>query len=300
MPPPAPRTPDSRWQAARARLSAFLGGEPGSGEVEAAAPVGDGGVDTPPPPPQVPAGWRTGPPDFVGVGFQRCGTTRWYNLITAHPEVARPVAMKELHFFDRFYSGGFGDDDASAYLEYFPRPEGKQVGEWTPLYGSAPWIPPLLARAAPQARLLMIVRDPVERLVSGLALDAAVAGRRGLPLSRHAPLEAFVRGLYHHELSLLAHHFDRSRLLVLQYERCAADPEVELRRTFAFLGLREDGPITGLEAHPRRRDEKPPLDPATRAAYVEAYSEDVRELVRAFPEVDVSLWPNFAHLSGGG
>ncbi|HTY97810.1 MAG TPA: sulfotransferase, partial [Solirubrobacteraceae bacterium] len=186
------------------------------------------------------------------------------------------------------------------YLEYFPRPEGQQVGEWTPLYGSAPWIPPLLARAAPQARLLMILRDPVERLLSGLALDAAVAERRGLPLSRHAPLGAFVRGLYHHELSCLQRHFERSRLLVLQYERCAADPEGELRRTFAFLGLREDAPITGLEAHPRRRDEKPPFDPAARAAYVEAYSEDVRRLVEAFPEVDLSLWPNFAHLAGGG
>ncbi|HTY97786.1 MAG TPA: hypothetical protein VMB91_12145, partial [Solirubrobacteraceae bacterium] len=108
MTPPAPTTRDSRWRAARARLAGLLGGDAVTGEAEPAR-LGDGGVDTPPPPPQTPAGWRTGPPDFVGVGFQRCGTTRWYNLITAHPEVARPVAMKELHFFDRFYSGGFGE-----------------------------------------------------------------------------------------------------------------------------------------------------------------------------------------------
>ena len=254
----------------------------------------------PPAPPQAPPGWSTGPPDFVGVGFQRCGTTRWYNLIAAHPEVARPVAMKELHFFDRFHSGGFTEDDLAAYREYFPRPPGKKVGEWTPLYASAPWIPPLLARSAPEARLLMILRDPVERLISGLALDAAVAERRGMALSRHAPLGAFMRGLYHAELSMLTRHFDRSRLLVLQYERCAAEPETELRRTFAFLGVAEDAPISGLEAHPRRRDEKPRLDPATRAAYVEAYSGDVLRLVRDFPELDPSLWPNFAHLAGGG
>jgi hypothetical protein len=299
MPAPAPRTRASRWRSTRARLAALL--RRGDGlAVGRSGADGGGGVDLPPPPPQAPPGWRTGPPDFVGVGFQRCGTTRWYNLIAAHPEVTRPVAMKELHFFDRFHSGGFGEGDIAAYREYFPRREGQVVGEWTPLYASAPWIPPLLARAAPQARLLMIVRDPVERLISGLALDAAVAGRRGMPLSRHAPLEAFARGLYHAELSLLQRHFDRSRLLMLQYERCAAEPEAELRRTFAFLGLREDAPITGLEAHPRRRDEKPRFDPATRAAYFEAYREDVERLAEDFPELDLSLWPNFAHLAGGG
>ena len=226
-------------------------------------------MDLPPPPPQAPPGWRTGPPDFVGVGFQRCGTTRWYNLIAAHPEVARPVAMKELHFFDRFHSGGFGEEDLAAYREYFPRPEGQKVGEWTPLYASAPWIPPLLARAAPQARLLMILRDPVERLISGLALDAAVADRRGMPLSRHAPLEAFVRGLYHAELSALERHFDRSRLLVLQYERCAAEPEAELRRTFAFLGVREDA-----------ADQRPGGPPAPARRQAAARSRDAGRLCR--------------------
>jgi len=298
MSAPPPRTRASRWLSARARLAAALQGGEASAAGDAAAEA-NGGVDTPPAPPEVPPGWLTGPPDFVGVGFQRCGTTRWYNLITAHPEVARPVAMKELHFFDRFHSGDFVEGDVAAYHSYFPRPEGQVVGEWTPLYASAPWIPPLLARAAPDARLLMIVRDPVERLSSGLALDEAVAGRRGLPLSRYAPLAAFVRGLYFGELSVLQRHFERSRILVLQYERCAADPQAELRRTFAFLGLREDAPVTGLEAHPRRRDEKPQFDPGTRAAYVDAYREDVEHLAEAFPEIDLSLWPNFAHLVRG-
>ena len=97
-----------------------------------------------------------------------------------------------------------------------------------------------------------------------------------------------MRGLYHAELSQLQRHFDRSRMLVLQYERCAAEPEAELRRTFAFLGVREDAPITGLEAHPAPARREAALDPATRAAYVEAYSEDVERLAREFPELDLS------------
>jgi Sulfotransferase family len=298
---PGPRPRASRWASLRSRVLASLRSLPppdDENENGVGEPRPAGGVNVPPAPPQCPSGWRTGAPDYVGVGFQRCSTTRWYDLITSHPEVATPATIKELHFFDRFHSGGATEQELAAYHEYFPRPEGQQVGEWTPLYASGPWIPPLLAASAPQARLLVIVRDPVERLISGLALDAAVAARQGLPLSRYAPLEAFMRGLYHAQISLLLRHFDRSRLLVLQYERCVVQPAAELRRTFAFLGVREDYPVARLDAHPRRRDEKPDFDRRTRQAYIEAYSEDVARLGATFNEVDLGLWPNFGHLAG--
>jgi hypothetical protein len=262
--------------------------------------AGDGGVDQPPPVPDCPAGWRVGPPHFVGVGVQRAGTTRWFRLIAAHPEVLRPPAgTKELHYFDQFYAGGFDDRAAARYHEYFPRPvDGSSlVGEWTPMYCSAPWIPRLLAATAPETRLLVLLRDPVERYLSGLQLDREVAARRGAPLSRYAPLEAFARGLYHGQLARLLSHFERERVLVLQYERCAADPAGELERTFEFLGLKDTAFQPDLERHPRRQKQKPALDEGTRAAYVAAYEEDVGALVERFPEIDVSLWPNFKHLA---
>lgn len=257
----------------------------------------DGGIDAPPPVPECPAGWRTGPPDFVGVGVQRSGTTRWFDLIGAHPEVTLPAGAKELHYFDRFYAGSEKPGDAADYHRYFPRANGQKVGEWTPLYASAPWIPPLLAAAAPDARLLILLRDPVERYLSGLQLDRRVAERRGAPLSRYAPLEAFVRGLYHAQLVRLLRHFDRSQLLVLQYERCTREPLEQLRRTFEFLGLGDTEFEPDLDAHPRHQPEKPMLDQATRQAYVQAYSDDVMSLIGAFPEIDVELWPNFAHIA---
>jgi Sulfotransferase domain len=257
----------------------------------------DGGIDEPRPAPDCPPGWRTAPPDFVGVGVQRSGTSRWFGLISAHPEIATPNSMKELHFFDRFHSGGWDEDERAAYERYFPRPAGAKAGEWTPLYASAPWVAPLLAHAAPRARLLMLVRDPVERWRSGMQLDATVAARRGAPLSRYAPLEAFVRGLYHAQLERLLRHFERSRVLLLQYERCSAQPEVELERTYAFLGVRDTSFRPDLGAHPREQPDKPALDERARTAYVDAYSEDVLALAASFTEIDLSLWPNFAHLA---
>jgi Sulfotransferase family len=268
----------------------------GNGDIS--APRGaDGGIDQPPPAPPCPPGFTVGPPDFVGVGVQRCGTTRWCRLILAHPEVARPHAKKELHFFDRFHAGGFSEADVAAYHAYFPS-DGQKTGEWTPLYASAPWIPPLLAAAAPSTRLLVLLRDPVERYLSGLELDIQVAATRGAPLSRYAPLEAFSRGFYHAALRRLLAHFDRSQLLVLQYERCTLEPAAQLRRTYSFLGLNDLDFTPDLDDHPRHQPEKPSLDAGTRAALVDAYRDDVTALATAFGEVDLALWPNFAHLAG--
>lgn len=208
------------------------------------------------------------------------------------------MAAKELHYFDRFHSGGWEPDDIARYHEYFPRVGERRVGEWTPLYASAPWVPGLLAQAAPDARLLMLLRDPVERFLSGLQLDISVAARRGAPLSRYAPLEAFMRGHYHAQLVGLLRHFERSQILILQYERCAREPQEQLRRTFAFLGLKDVEFTPELDAHPKRQEEKPVLDRDAREAYVEAYRDEVIALAESCEEIDLALWPNFAHLSG--
>jgi hypothetical protein len=117
-------------------------------------------------------------------------------------------------------------------------------------------------------------------------------------LSRYAPLEAFARGFYHAQLQGLLRHFDRSQLLVLQYERCTLEPGEQLRRTYSFLGLRDVDFVPDLEARYRQQPEKPTLDAQARAAYVSAYSDDVLALAEEFPDLDLRLWPNFAHLGG--
>jgi Sulfotransferase domain len=229
---------------------------------------------------------------------QRGGTTRWFDLIASHPEVAQPTLAKELHYFDRFYAGEFTLADVTGYHEHFPRDGSCKVGEWTPIYMSAPWIPRLLATAAPETRLLVSVRDPVERYLSGLEHSARVAKKRGAPLSQHAPLDAFMRGFYHAQLGRLLAHFDRSQILILQYERCAREPLPELRRTFEFLGLEDIEFCPDVEARPNAsRSGKPLLDPDTLASYVRAYRDDVASLIDSFPEIDVRLWPNFAELA---
>jgi hypothetical protein len=215
----------------------------------------------------------------------------------AHPEVVAPLSTrKELHYFDRFHSRALSAADAAGYGDYFPRPDGFLTGEWSPSYLPSPWVPAMLARAAPQARLLVLLRDPVERYLSGLARHHRVAAAGGQPLDAMAPLDAFTRGLYHAQLERLFMCFPRSQALILQYERCTLQTRSELRRTYEFLGLRDTAFAPQLGDHPNRQVEKPDLDREARRALVEAYEPDVALLVRDYREVDRDLWPNFAGL----
>ncbi|HEX7443627.1 MAG TPA: sulfotransferase domain-containing protein, partial [Acidimicrobiales bacterium] len=172
----------------------------------------EAGFDFTPPP--LRPGDQAGPPDFVGIGVQKAGTTWWYELVTGHPGVWNPPGIhKERHFLDQFGSMPFAPSDVDRYRGWFPRPHGMIVGEWTPDYFSYPWAPVLLRRAASDTRLLLLLRDPVERLRSGLAH----ARRMGVRTGVDSFVDAFQRGFYHRALVGWLDQFDQTQLLVLQY-----------------------------------------------------------------------------------
>ncbi len=246
--------------------------------------------------PECPPGWRTGPPDFIGVGAQRAGTKWWYELIVDHPRVERVAAVRrELHFFERFWDGSFSAADAASYHRFFARPDGAIAGEWTPRYMLDFWTPRLLKRAAPEAKLLVLLRDPIDRYRSGLARELRLAERRGAALSPMIWSDTLSRGRYSEQLARLLRFFDRERILVLQYERCRSAPADELRRTYSFLGVEPTGHLPAeMTEQVGRALSKRELAPDLEADLVAALADDVRELAERFPEIDVGLWPSFS------
>jgi sulfotransferase family protein len=271
------------------------------GKRRTSGPQGKGGALRPPrwanvgDPPPAPAGWHTGAPDFVGVGVQRAGTKWWYELVTDHPRVERvATTKKELHFFDRFWREEFDAAEVERYHAFFPRPTGAVTGEWTPRYMHDPWIPALLRRAAPDARLLVLLRDPVERYQSGIAREQRLADKRGEPLDAAVWADAFARGLYGMQLAHVFKHFPPDQVLVLQYERCAVDPVPELRRTYAFLGLEPDHEPESLRDWVGRINPKDALPGHVRSGLAAAYAVDIGRLAELCPDLDLSLWPSLA------
>lgn len=243
-------------------------------------------------PPPAPAGWSTAPPDFVGVGVQKAGTSWWYSLIAVHPNVYRDRHLhKEVHYFDRFWRGCFEQQEAEEYTRYFPRPVGMLRGEWTPRYLSDFWVPAQLAVAAPRAKVLVMVRDPVDRYLSGVRHGLAAGVLDGPTLAS----EAVSRGYYGRQLEGLYRHIPRGQVLVLQYERCLREPLDQLRRTYEFLGLDPYVPQDLARPVNVSRGESLKLPSEMKVDLVVRYADDVALLQRLVPDLDLSLWPNFSH-----
>lgn len=242
--------------------------------------------------PPVPSGWTVAPPDFVGVGTARSGTTWWDSLIHAHPDIARAEGVpKEVHFFDRFWRGECTEADVTAYHAYFARPADALAGEWTPGYMLDAWTPPLLRRAAPDAKLLVLLRDPVERFRSGRTL---AENRLTVGASPRAAANAgFQRGIYADQLLRLWASFAREQVLVLQFERCVREPVAELRRTFAFLGLDPEpaGAIDVAAVVNESRGPKVDLSLEQRTTLVARYAPENRRVADLLgDDLDLDLW----------
>jgi hypothetical protein len=236
----------------------------------------------------------------VGVGAQRSGTTWWFDLITAHPEVSAPVE-KEWHFFNAFCTTEMTDEHLAAYRSGFQRERGQIAGEWTPRYAYDFWTPPLLRRAAPEAKLLFLMRDPLARLRSGIEHQSRLTPPRDAAQFAHIFADAAARGLYGAQLHRLLEHFPREQVLVLQYEQCVADTGAQLRRTYRYLGIDEDFRPNDLRqaSEAPRSDRLVPLPAAAHEAFLRAATADLVQLVSCAPEIDPALWPTFSGLRAG-
>ena len=230
------------------------------------------------------------------MGAQRSGTTWWFRTLLEHPGIrAARGGRKEVHFFDRFCAEEMTEADIAEYRDLFPRKPGQIAGEWTPRYMRDVWTPRLLARAAPDAKLLVLVRDPIERFRSGVIhrLTRTPEGRR-----EAIATDAVERGRYGSQLRRLLAFYDEERILVLQYERCRQDPQAEYARTLRFLGAGDYEP-EGLE-RPRgttTEGRKEELWPEFEEALRVTLEQDVQLLAELAPELDLRLWPGFSHLA---
>jgi hypothetical protein len=251
----------------------------------------------------VPAGWVTGPPDFIGVGCGKAGSSWWYDLLSRHPDVVpNRLRAKELHFLCHFDYRGPGPDDIATYRAAFARPSGRLCGEWSGNLMQHPMALTYMARAAPGAKLIALVRNPIDRSVSALNqflrhrapfMGISGAPRRVLETFSLFP-EAMLASRLARPLSELLRTYPRDQLLVLQYEACRADPEAALRRTWEFLGLRP----TAIPSAIRKKVNAQPYqiprpDPAQRAHMAAWFQDDVDAVLKMFPALDRSLWADF-------
>jgi hypothetical protein len=208
-------------------------------------------------------------PDLLVIGAMKAGTTTLFDLLCEHPGFVPPRA-KEIHFFSMPRNFGRGE---AWYRAHFPTARAMAraaerlgyapaTGEATPTM-STPMYAGNAARIVPGARLVVTLRDPVERAWShyqhmrrhafperldfAAAIDADLARyARGLRLTpdnfrRQAPAlvkRGYVqRGHYAEQLEHWLRFFPRERMLVLNFDRWKRDPARAADAIARFVGL---------------------------------------------------------------
>ncbi len=172
-------------------------------------------------------------PDFLGLGALKAGTTTLHAWLGRHPGVALPLHRKEVMFFDRHWDRGL-----PWYAEHFAHAGDRLTGEITPNYLYDPACPARIAATVPRVRLFVMVRDPVDRLVSQHSFfqkEHAYTGDLTQFVAEHP--NAVARGRYFEQIQRYLDHFPAEQLRVLRFEHLRTDPERVAHDLLAHLGL---------------------------------------------------------------
>jgi hypothetical protein len=197
-------------------------------------------------------------PTVVIVGAQKAGTTQLYSYLVKHPRVFGG-AEKEMHYFSKQ-----PDRSVAWYRSRFPlrgrvAARGGHVVEASPSYFPMPQALRQMQSVLPEARVIVLLRDPVSRAFShyqhsktrhleSRSFEQAVAdelreaefpAKRGVALAHDArPMLGYVgRGYYALQLELLLALYPRNRVLVIDSASLFADTSATCQRVFGFLDV---------------------------------------------------------------
>jgi Sulfotransferase family len=178
-------------------------------------------------------------PNVLVIGATKAATTAVHSYLALHPEIDM-ATDKELNFF-------LDPDCLERLDEYatFFDARFRFRGEASPLYTYAPnvpGVPPRVRAAIPDAKLIYLVRDPVERALSDYAHYAALWGPRADAFAHpEHPYNVYTApSMYARQLETYLAEFPREQILVVDQADLLADGNATMRAIFRFLGADED------------------------------------------------------------
>jgi hypothetical protein len=207
-------------------------------------------------------------PDFIVIGAQKSGTTSLYGYLAAHPLVVA-ADTKEVHYFDVNYGRGVewyrSNFPLRRRLERLASRLGRRVltGEATPYYLFHPLVPQRMHSLLPDARLIVLLRDPVDRAISHhnhevqdgfetlsfaeaieieaqrvpKSADQLAAGDSSPAAFSHRHHSYLGRGRYAEQLEAWFALYPRERFLIMESGELFHDPPAAVARLLSFLGL---------------------------------------------------------------
>ncbi len=200
--------------------------------------------------------------DFMIVGAQKCGTSALSHFLSQHPDIA--IARgKEVHLFDDpDYSPLWSEAEMDHYYDDYFEDDAVQAicGEATPIYLYWPEIAQELARYNKQLKLIVMLRDPVERAISQYGMERR-RGLESLPrwlafliepirlkisgearaLNSSRRTHSYIdRGFYARQIESLRCHFPDDQILLIEQSQLLQNHESTMTQVFGFLGCGDD------------------------------------------------------------
>ncbi|WP_300394048.1 sulfotransferase [Henriciella sp.] len=202
--------------------------------------------------------------DFMIAGVQKGGTTSLDAYLRQHPDVSM-AKKKEVHFFDKRPPTGIRALDYFVYHRQFDfgaQARGAKLGEATPILTWWTGAMERLWSYNPDIKVIMLLRDPVERAWSHFRMDRRLQregadfsdvirtererARRSLP-KQDRERSQLARGFYAHQVRNLKRLFPDEQLLFLRSEDLSDEAQPQLDRVTDFLGVSR----FAFEAEPR-------------------------------------------------
>lgn len=201
--------------------------------------------------------------NFIIAGVQKAGTTALYDYLAEDPNIGLSK-VKEVHFFDD-ESIDWAAPDYAPYHAQFDAAGPLIRGEATPIYLYWPRSLERIAAYNPKARIIVMLRDPVERAWSHWKMEYARGaeteafawcirqGRRRLlaaqPWGAHREFSYVERGFYGEQVERLLNLFPREQVLIAKADDLRRDPNATLAAVNAFLGVPPPRAVTSRDVH---------------------------------------------------
>lgn len=175
-------------------------------------------------------------PTFIGIGAQKCASTWLYRILADHPQVAMS-AGKELDFFSYHWSRG----EAWYLAQFPPRADALACGEISPSYFSDPVVPSRLQQWQPDLKLILSLRDPLERAISQhhhrVRVEQLQGRARRFEEGLASSPDYLDQGRYATHLQRWLAYFPRHQILILLMEEVRSDPLAVAQRLYRFVGV---------------------------------------------------------------
>lgn len=202
-------------------------------------------------------------PTFMIIGAQKSASTFIQLCLAEHPEIFMPKG--ETPFFE---TPDYEQSEGLVALEkIFEGRQEPSLGIKRPNYLGKPEVPPRIQKHLPDAKLIAVLRNPIDRAISAYfhniyygfipPLDVEFGMRKLLfdpsysEENKRAP-EILEFGFYYKYLSEYAHFIERNQLLIFLHEDVVKAPLESIQKTYEFLGVASDYTPKSLHSRPQR------------------------------------------------